>query len=744
VPPKDPLKISYILVLPDAPLDEASPFQGFGLGWSGLIPFLEGLALMPADVAEYDSPISALVSQRMGGGRMLSWTPVNVDALEQVSARLLGYFVVVLTADPETAARVETWRVKQAIKPLHITSTTVGGAVAAKDFNEDRLVTHLREVLGAHGDQLDDRRRAFATQMLADWKTREDIPSGLKRDGHNVLLGDQMSLMRAGRSFEDGEPFHGKTEAEYDAKILETTRTVFAIREQAGIGNMHRLLLIHPELWLVEPAFFRWAYQRIDARRAPDRASANIVRMLQQQTGFKIVSRNWTAVFESEAAQQTLRVRQSELQIFMAAVGLAASTTTSAVMRLRPAVNRVHSLLSAYARNVRSEKIEARRKARRLFGDIQTSLSNAIGPERMAFLDNEVTGPVKIVADPPIEWLPIRGLPLMLRHQCSRINATPGNLMIGELAKNEPVTVTPETVQDILVVSSFLPADPLRNAMRDALVRMAPRLAGKVRVRHVRVSTVEELETALNEFEGAVMIFDGHGSLDDGQGVGTLMIGDKPLDVWSLRGRVRAPPIVLLSACDTHGVDAASHATVGNGFLAMGSMTVLATLLPVGGHEAAEFIGRLLYRLAEFIPAALAARRRVLNWTEIVTGMQRMIVVSEILDVLVNKADGPFTPRGLLQTAANLNINAGEPEWYERLLAAIAEHRGETLDVVTTLAERVISRSEAIRYIQLGHPENILIDDGSIHASVVPAQLRNIGAVGIDPAYPAYPAKDAQ
>ena len=31
---------------------------------------------------------------------------------------------------------------------------------------------------------------------------------------------------------------------------------------------------------------------------------------------------------------------------------------------------------------------------------------------------------------------------------------------------------------------------------------------------------------------------------------------------------------------------------------------------------------------------------------------------------------------------------------------------------------------EAIRYIQLGHPENILIDDGSIRAQFVPEHLQ--------------------
>lgn len=729
------MKISYVLVMPDGQLDDTSPFQGFGHGWTQLIPFLEGLVLQPADIAETSAPIDALVSQRMGGGRMMAWTPLDIGALEQITARHLGFFVVLLSADPNVAARIEAWRAVQEMKPLHVSNSGIAGPLAGANFDEDRLVEHLRDTLAQYGSRLDDARRAFAEERLAGWTTRIPEPSGLKLDGHNALSGNQMSLLRAGRDFEDGEPFHGKAESDYDVKILETTRAVFHARERAGISDMHRLFLVHPEIWLVEPALYRFAYRRVDPRKAPDRTSAEAIRMLQQQEGFLLPGLDMAAFSQSPAAQGVVQIRVEELHLFMASVGLAASQTTSAVMRLRPGVNRVFPKLSAYARSVRSGKAESRHKARRLFGEIQDHLSATIGPNRMAFLNEEVSGPVKIVAEPPIEWLPIRGLPLMLRHQCSRINPTPGNLMIGQLANSEPITVDPATLQDVLVISSFEDGDPLRNLMRASIEAMAPRLAGKVKIRFVSVSTVEAFVHALNDFGGAIMIFDGHGALDGGHGIGTLMIGGKPLDVWSLRGMVRTPPIVLLSACDTHGVDAASHATVGNGFLALGSLTVLATLLPVGGTAAAAFIARLLYRLADFLPAAFSAKYRVLNWTEVVTGMLRMTVATEILDELVNKTDGVFTTRGRLQTAANGYINSGMSDWYERLVADIASHREETVEAVTILAERIVSRCEAIRYVQLGHPENILIDDGSIRAAVLPGTMLNLGKVGTDPAY---------
>lgn len=195
------------------------------------------------------------------------------------------------------------------------------------------------------------------------------------------------------------------------------------------------------------------------------------------------------------------------------------------------------------------------------------------------------------------------------------------------------------------------------------------------------------------------------------------------------RGKIRVPPIVILSACDTHALDSPSHATVGNGFLFLGAMTVVASLLPLGGVSSAAFVARLVLRLVDFIPSVLAAQKRVLNWTEMVYGMQRMFLTSEILNELVGPPDVKGSPRHTIELQANVDINTYEEEWFENLLTRIAEYRSEENDIVVRRAARVIALSEAIRYIQLGHPESILVDDGSIQAQFVPPHLLNDGDV---------------
>lgn len=76
----------------------------------------------------------------------------------------------------------------------------------------------------------------------------------------------------------------------------------------------------------------------------------------------------------------------------------------------------------------------------------------------------------------------------------------------------------------------------------------------------------DDLVTALNEFDGPLVIFAGHRSHAEDQPA-KLHLGDEAIDVWNLRPKIkRMPPIMVLSTCDTHVADR-NHATTANGFM---------------------------------------------------------------------------------------------------------------------------------------------------------------------------------
>jgi hypothetical protein len=651
--PPDPLKIYYIVLLPEVPLEAMSPFQGFQLGWRQIDWALGALTLLPADILEIEAPLHPLISQRMGGARHLSWSPLWITALEKLTATDLGLFVVLFSGTDEIARRAEQWRSLQEFEVLHVSASNIPGLLHPSKLSTSVVVSHCRTVLTAEGSRLDESRRETAAAAIANWRVHEPIAIDLKRWGHNVVTPNQMSLVRSNRILQDGEPFVGKYEAEYN-EILQSAKAVFQVREQAGVRPFHGMTLIHPEVYLAEPALFRHAYRRVGSARLGDPAAEQVMRLFQTQTGFlaQTATALPKALQSSPLAGTLMHVRMSELRTFTLGVGLTAAQTCSAVLRMSPGVNRVFPALSAFARSARSEKYEHRQKTFRLYQNIQNQLSEAVGKEKLTFIEEEVSGPIKIVADAPLEWLPVGNLPLLIRHQCSRINATPGNLLMGLLAQRDVITVPPEVLQDVLIVSAFDPADRLRNMLSQALEIGRPRWEGKVKVSFQRVQTVGQFVEALNGFEGAILIFDGHGIYDDGNGIGKLAIGKEQIDVWSLREQLRVPPIVILSACDTHGLDSPLHATVGNGFLFLGAVTVVASLLPLGGFSSAGFVARLVHRLADFIPAALSIQERVLNWTELVSGMQRMFLASETLNALVGPPDVEGSARQTLQLQA--------------------------------------------------------------------------------------------
>ncbi len=395
------------------------------------------------------------------------------------------------------------------------------------------------------------------------------------------------------------------------------------------------------------------------------------------------------------------QIRSSELVTQALGVGLYAAASTSPVMRLSPAVNHVHNKLTFFSRNVRSENAQARRKTSRLFQDIQQSLAASIGPDRLRAV-SLTSDPIKIIADAPLEWLPLDGVPLSLIKNCSRIPVTPGNVMMSQLIPSQPMTLYPGAVAKILVISSFTEDDPLRYMLRNTLEYTKHLWGGKLSIKQVFVSSVQGFEDALNGFDGSILVFDGHGAANDLTPVGTVLLGKQKFDVWDLRGRVRCPPIVILSACDTQGVDASTHATVVNGFLALGATSVLGTFLPVGGFSSAVFVARLMHRLAEYIPAMLKSVGHPLSWLEVIAGMLRMTVATEIINELVGV-------HGAIQTrqSANIDINSRRTDWFEMLVENLAPEVGEEPTRVRKRALAAIARSDAIRYTHLGNPERI-------------------------------------
>ncbi len=579
-----------------------------------------------------------------------------------------------------------------------------------------------------HGDTLSGPRLQAASHGIDKWLAREPTVGIKAPGGHNITLPNEMALLRAERFLEPQKSFIAMNEAAYDAHAVASAQSVIDVAEDNGLADFNRLYLPLPRLILTEPAMYRPSYQAFhDKRKSLSKPMRDALRRLQTQTGLcsTMVPKTASDFLADSGAQAIVAARAMELKIHSYGIGLMAAQTCSAVLRLRPAVNHVFPALSRFARNIRATSPAAPRKTPSLFLTLQRELRDAVGQARIEFIER-CDGPIKIISDAPIELLPVGELTLGLRYDCSRINATPGNLMMAELVGRGPVLLDLAALRKVLVISAFKDTDRLRNLMEDSLEVMTDALAGCVEIRFVRVRNTGELIDALNASNASILVFDGHGLPGGQDGVGAVDINGELLDVWTLRGKARIPPIVILSACDTHSMDAANHATTANGFIAAGAMTTLATLLPIGGREGAVFVCRLLYRLSKYLPAAFVVKARVLNWCEIVTGMLRMVLGFDLVAAFIADKDAAHE----LRTKANLHINTDNPEWHSAILDDIAQASKMDLAVVRKKAYGVLSASEAIRYVQIGSPEFIRVDDGSVAENFFPPGLAE--RLGVD------------
>jgi hypothetical protein len=141
--------------------------------------------------------------------------------------------------------------------------------------------------------------------------------------------------------------------------------------------------------------------------------------------------------------------------------------------------------------------------------------------------------------------------------------------------------------------------------------------------------------------------------------------------VWTLRDDVtRIPPIVLLSACDTHAADR-NHATTALGLLTLGSVTVLGSFFPLPAIDAAVFAARPIMRVVEFIPAAIKDFGRAVTWSEVTGGMLRMTLLSDFLRRLERGGLISHAQYNKVHMDGNKWINFGASKPFERIIDAV-------------------------------------------------------------------------
>ena len=204
---------------------------------------------------------------------------------------------------------------------------------------------------------------------------------------------------------------------------------------------------------------------------------------------------------------------------------------------------------------------------------------------------------------------------------------------------------------------------------------------------------------AFNNFDGPLAVVDGHGAQDRSDPQGILRVGSLRLNPFELYGKIKVPPLLLLSACETHPLEGI-ESSVASGFLMLGARSVLGTMVPIDGRNAAVLIARFMLRFAEFLPLL----DTMMPWSQVIGGMLRMSYVTDVLRTLQKQFQLSLNDYTEIHKAANVAINSFRPDWFEELLKSVAAAASISEEKVREIWLRTCYFTDTLHYVRLGRP----------------------------------------
>ena len=719
--------IHYVFCIPDSELKDFTFFQGFAPGLLGMPSAFRALTMLPIDLEDPAQPKQGRMARRMSGAGSWRWMILNTSALPHLPIGPDHPFWVIFSENANTANAIAALAARVHLPPLHVSRHEVPGAIALHTANQDAVRTHILATLNKLTSIAPSADLARYRALLDQWRSFDAETLPAVRKSHPMTFPNHVVAESLGYQYSSEDAFNADDEADYAPVMAESARTILDLRDMVPAMVSDLLFPRWPSLILHAPAENRATTARPlgSLTNADSRAIFDVQMMLRRQRGFLVPMDDGMRerLAASPVATGAFLLRRQELSIYAHLIALRAASTVSATLRMPPSINRVFGTVAALGNHTRSAAKRHPTRMKRLFDAVQARLRSAAGDEVMALIERAGPMGIKLVSDAPVEWLPVRGLPLGIRYNVSRVGTTPGNHMAMQMFLHRPIRLRPANVRRVLVITSYEAKDRIRALLTRRLHEMAPMWEGNLSLEIVPVASLHEFRETLTRFDGHVMIFDGHGDHPDGDvSLGTLMIAGKPIDIWDQRGDINVPPIVILSACDTHGADR-NHNSAANGFLACGARTVLATLLPIDANDAAEFTARLLLRIANGIEPIIKMAGRTVLWSEVIGGLLRMKMSTDLANPFLKS--GKISPENYreLRQQANLRINLGDFDWYEWQVAELAERCHLTAAEVETCAGEAIAVSDAIRYVQMGNPESITIGTTEDLPDAIQAEL---------------------
>lgn len=703
--------IVYYVILPNEDLRDQTPFQGFTLGNFGARDYIYRILSLPQNLLELKADKNEALRARAFGITCVNLIPIEERFIRLALAIAPTPFNVLYSF--ESNHDIVTTFINDYKRPLlHVSEVQKNGAISVNDLRFKTIWNFCQTVkadLASKKETLDD----LFNEVIGEKRKWQTDAANVKMKQHMLTKPNEILLKSfyfgMGKGQRLGVTFK---QNDYIESVFNIVKEVINIQHKSlGINiNSAKSGMI-----LTSFGMFKHIYKtgRLDKDGQDLEAKKEIVKVqktLARQTNYWMDSDS--ELILTKAFQAIVGIRTIETEIYTMALTIEACNSFSPVLRLPPGINLLGSVIKNLASCSRARPNPNQQiKLNRLFKTVQQNMSKYFYPE-YAELVKKAGRNVKIISDVPLEWLPLDGLPLMIRKCTSRITITPGNMMFIQVLNGGRRMLSINDFKKVLVLRSFSEGDVLKNILTNS-ANIFGNVSSKFKLNIIYrdVKSEGDFIEAINGFDGAILVYDGHGGYDKQSDTSGLFIGDTLTNVWSLKHKIkRVPPIVLLSACDTHPVDS-SHVTVANGFISLGATTVLSTLMPVDGKESAIMVGRLIYRIEEYLPIYLGINKTI-RWSHLVSGLQKMVYMTALNKFLCLKLKIELTEQNNLDIGIMFNhyINSDDDNWYEKSIEHFAKQTGRgTEQIQDALSNGFFC--EALKYVQIGNPENIVIHE---------------------------------
>ncbi|MFK3973600.1 hypothetical protein ACI2KS_23050 [Pseudomonas sp. NPDC087358] len=701
-------EITYVLVVPT---DEATTlFQG----WSRAATSNDFLLLMgvvsvaPFDTGEVFINQQKLIELRCGGTRRNVVT-IGSQLITEIPKLINSAFVVVL-ALPQDIDEIKKLKFSDSIHRLLVSTERAEGVINVTEYQSHitaqfldyhiyRLMIEAKKIFAPKA-KIPKMRAAFRKIARCTF-----YQAGCTVANELVLIG--LGFRPSMHKYIDPR----KVENYYDA-VYESAQAVLAMTDEHKEHVDEAIIYspaIYGALYDVNSHFWNQILREIKLPFHRNFIKNGLIKN-PEYSGWTVNNANADTDHPSKDPMTSTitKERQRELRITNFTVGLLAGTESLPAIRLPNSVNLHLSKLKEIERIYNMDDKKSKLLLQVKFKALSDSLRSAFGSKLYYIIASRVLR-CKICSDVPLEWVYLDKLPLMISHEVSKIPMTPGNMLLQLSTMGRFTTLKLDVLQNILIIRSFSKSDKL-GLYLEAAIKLFP-ISTKSKISIVDVSSIEEVVAALNTFEGAIVIFDCHGNHGGIKDTGWLEIGTEKLISWELHGKAKIPPIVMLSACSTSAISG-SHASVANGFLRCGALSVIGTFLPVDALSSSAFMARIIYRVDTFLPLLKGMGYDAITWRVCISQFLKMSYSTDVLDFFTNSEYG-LTDKDnkKIHFEVNLRINSLDPAWYDYLINEVSQVLGVGDAELFTAVKEQHPLMETMFYCQLGRPEllNIIL-----------------------------------